>query len=511
MAAMCSVCGLKAKRFCPAMEKELCSICCATQRMTEIKCTEDCGHNTFGIKAIKAFRELDMDFANVVMSYLADYYSKPQRELGYEALANPIPMEDVDKVYYFCREKLYHEIQPDGRTIFEIWQDKKFAKLNHDQKLLLEYKRSLEPTVVELQKNLDNNFAEFIDLLEPERAPFRILDPDFVHYGYPRFTRMVTYLETYPNFVRFSRGGGLLLPGETARMFIEQLKERSEVAGLPPKEYLRQNYAQCSQWPDELFDRHRIETLTHMDNKLCTATYDIGNNFFRIIERLLSRDDMVEDKETGNRNQCRYFVWLQKGASADFEASEENLVQLMNVGNDAIPVIASISLFPDHLELDSYSNPKYAFARQKLETEFGSWLEFRQEEIQELAKEMIDQQNRESADRSQHQGKSKEARNQERAREDKNDNYENEIPNAIHQQMLKQSLDRYYQDFLNQKIPFLGNMRPRDAAKNPTMRPELAELMKNHMNSAEEMTKNKNQSPYNFDWVLDELNLSELK
>ena len=41
----CPLCGQrKAKRNCPALHNEICTVCCATKRLTEIDCPSDCVH-----------------------------------------------------------------------------------------------------------------------------------------------------------------------------------------------------------------------------------------------------------------------------------------------------------------------------------------------------------------------------------------------------------------------------------------------------------------------------------
>ena len=43
----CPVCGQrKAKRACPALGQTICAVCCATKRVVEIKCPDDCAHLT---------------------------------------------------------------------------------------------------------------------------------------------------------------------------------------------------------------------------------------------------------------------------------------------------------------------------------------------------------------------------------------------------------------------------------------------------------------------------------
>jgi len=42
---VCASCGRgKARRHCPALGKEICTVCCGTKRRVDIQCTSDCGY-----------------------------------------------------------------------------------------------------------------------------------------------------------------------------------------------------------------------------------------------------------------------------------------------------------------------------------------------------------------------------------------------------------------------------------------------------------------------------------
>jgi hypothetical protein len=42
---LCPLCGLrKARRACPALQQEICAVCCGTKRLTEIRCPPTCGY-----------------------------------------------------------------------------------------------------------------------------------------------------------------------------------------------------------------------------------------------------------------------------------------------------------------------------------------------------------------------------------------------------------------------------------------------------------------------------------
>lgn len=43
--ALCPLCGArKARRACPALQQEICAVCCGTKRLTEIRCPPTCGY-----------------------------------------------------------------------------------------------------------------------------------------------------------------------------------------------------------------------------------------------------------------------------------------------------------------------------------------------------------------------------------------------------------------------------------------------------------------------------------
>jgi len=46
-AVLCPLCGeRKARRGCPALDKQICAVCCGTKRLTQIRCPSDCPYLT---------------------------------------------------------------------------------------------------------------------------------------------------------------------------------------------------------------------------------------------------------------------------------------------------------------------------------------------------------------------------------------------------------------------------------------------------------------------------------
>ena len=88
--------------------------------------------------------------------------------------------------------------------------------------------------------------------------------------------------------------------------------------------------------------------------------------------------------------------------------------------------------------------------------------------------------------------------------------FEREIPPEVNREIMQQFHRRHYEKFLDDGIPMLDNMTPRQAAASPEMRPRLIELMKLHLHGIEQRSRDEGFA-LDLNWVLDELGLDELR
>lgn len=82
MTTLCPLCGTrKPKRFCPALHRHICAVCCGTKRMTEIHCPSTCGYlssaRAHPPAIVQRRHERDLQFLLPLLSEL----SEPQYRL----------------------------------------------------------------------------------------------------------------------------------------------------------------------------------------------------------------------------------------------------------------------------------------------------------------------------------------------------------------------------------------------------------------------------------------------
>ena len=78
---------------------------------------------------------------------------------------------------------------------------------------------------------------------------------------------------------------------------------------------------------------------------------------------------------------------------------------------------------------------------------------------------------------------------------------EEDIPRKVEQEVMERFYKHHYMTFLDDKIPALDGLTPREAARRDDCREKLIELMKEHINGLETLMGDKGIK-ISIDWVL---------
>ncbi len=496
MKPKCQLCGKKARRECPALKSSICARCCATKRISEIDCTPECESNTFGMEAIEKFREIDNNlFDDALGPYCRKHNIVTTSEIRNLRAESIDDTDFANKAYLHFQMRMFHEKQPNGKTVFENWKDNGFDGLTHDQQLILECKSKAVPTVIEFQKYIDDYFIECIDLFDEKCGKFLLLDPAIVEAGMPRFTRVICWLEHYPVFARLETHSQVL-PDACSHEFVDIMKQSAKAkpycdAEFPEKQYMLDNFEEVSRLPVEICKRQRHEMLNSIDLKECIAVYSIGKNEEKILEIICSLPDFSENPEVAEPGEL-YFDWLRLGKSKAFEEETPEFLKTID-GGEHVGILGNIILKKDSLVIEAKAEQKFNFVKQMADEYFGNMIKLEKEAVRDLAKE-IDIDGDDGPDY-----------------EDDIESGEENIPPEIYEQIMHKFMDEHYHTFIDNTIPKLDGLTPREASKIPEMRTQLVSLMKEHINSNEAIARSKGKKPYDLSWLLDELGLGELK
>jgi hypothetical protein len=493
--------------MCPALEKIICSACCGSGRGSKINCIPHCSYLPFSVQGYDLWLKIDGGLARKMLGYLAIYYSRDKFEEVVEQMrfASGISGGDVGTaegaaVYYL----FFVKCDAGGRTLAKKWQEEGWNGLNNDERIMMECRFNCRATVIEIQKVLDHQSMDCIDLLEPERGNFILIDRATAARSV-RFTRMLTWLAHYPYFSRLANNG-VELPDSAFVEFIDSLrdafrKENRKDKGLSIKDYLSQNFGVFGSLIYDLSREKSIAALKRMDLHQCRAIYKIQGNYAEI-KAILDKYPDFEQRERHPDEQdatgVYYYSWLRRGQS---KALEKNMPAHFRHGqedDEGVGSIGNIRLFPDKLIVETFTKQKHSFAKRMVKKFFADSLLLQNEAIVDLAKQQAGKMEDDYESYAQEIISNKE----ESAHE--------EIPPEAERELMQKFYKRHYAIFLDDKIPALDEMTPRAAAANPQMRPRLVELMKQHLKGIEKENKDRGLD-LNIDWVLDELALPELK
>ena len=497
----CPMCGSKGKRACPALKQEICSMCCGSNRGSRIVCPPDCAHNPFGPGQYDSFLAMERSFDAKALQYIVKHYGRdPVREV----MRSMMPQDERDEaqqaigfgtaIYLL----LFFRKDPQGKKLADLWREAGCVGLTNDERIILEARSKASATVIEIQRVMDSQAMKCIDLLDPERGAFTVLDRSTAA-RVTRFATLFTWVDHYPAFSRFGAGGSVI-PENILDAFLDNLKKKAEHEyGKPDsmsvKRFMSEHFGECIDGVGILAREWRKNMLQNIDFSQCIGIYRICGDVRQVRTVLeqkpeFEKDDTEDDKEKYPGAEIYY--WVRRGASQAIEKSMPLAFQ--HGGEDeGVGTLGILRLYPDRLEVEAFSKKKYAFVKKMAEKYFGKGVSFQREKIVDVAKQMAEHDPEERDD------------DEENTKADSR-----KIPPEIERKLLTQFHENHYRKFLDAPIPALRGMTPREASLGRASRPLLVDLMKGHIRNLEVQNKERDFKIY-LDSVLDEIGLPELK
>jgi len=485
-------------RDCPAVGRRIKPIECGQNRGRVYPCPPDCPHCPWTVANYDHLLAIEGSLDEKTMGFYRDLVG------GFSARTNldvDLLEEGFDGRLEFqgnCyREFFLREHQP-GKRLFDLWRESGWTGLVRDEPFLMEFKTQTRPCLLEVQRIVDDLQVECRNLLDDEESGvFTVCDRGLASSAL-QFQCFIAWMARFPFFSRMHGIAFPLPPGrESGRDFL--LRHMREMGGPEDGKdrqtaWLGENFFKLRNRIVEEDKKSMQSMLRSTDFKDCVAVYRLKGREADL--KLESREDFRETPpdadELQRRGAHRSFVWLRTGESKKWEAQLPEAMQGGQSG-PGIPIWGQIRIFDTRVEISASSENLFRPLREMAGVFFGDLLEWEKESVVDLAKQKWPEDGAES-------GTERLAITTSFVPGDVTDT------DALMQGVFRE----HYRKFLEDRIPALDNLTPREAAARPDMRDRLVALMKGHLQTMDGHSKQDGRV-YDIGWVLDELGLAEMK
>ncbi len=489
----CFNCGARPRNICPAMDKGICPSCCGSMRGSSIACASGCAYFPFAVPGYDLWLKTDSALARKMLSRIKECFGQNHFEnwmhrMSFEddSLEHMMQTAAASAAYNI----LFIERSAKGLSPAREWKEEGWPGLSNDERQMMEFRLSSRATVIEVQRVLDHQAMECVDVLDPERGSFIVLDRSTASQVV-RYTRLLAWLTHYRYFSRIENNGVEIMDNIFDDFLMETkkrlMKETVKSPTITQKECLSQNFGFFCGLAQKMAKKRSLMMLRKMDLYDCKAVYRLLVPTEEILRVLEKEPDFKKENGPSSDQKpipgAQYYSWLRRGRS---KAIEKKMNSAFHSDDEpfGVGILGFVVLCPDRMIIGSFSKLKYRFAKKIAKQYFKGMILLQGEKIVDLAKQMAEKK------------EPLEAEHQDRKQ--------------LESMLASQSYERTYKKFPDEPIPMLGGKTPREASRDPLMHASLVELMKIHIKGIDKQKKEKGVE-FSLNALLDELNLPELK
>ena len=358
----------KRMRECPAAGRPIETFECATSRHTVYACPESCPFNVFATANYQMFRAIehaaDEKYFGWVMEHAAD---RAQFAADMRRLAGTGPSSE-----YFHRLAWHgvYRVGPGGDTCLGEWAKAGFPGLVADEQVLMRSRLRLQPAMLEVHRIIDGLRVEVVDLLDPERGSFVIVDAGFARQVV-RFDVYAAHSVQLPHYSRLL-GTCVLIPNLHPLPTEEVIQEIIRHLGGPGdnpgrREWLTEHYEEFEKSLEAVALARRRAMFDTLDSQFGKAVYAVAQPAVECKQPLATVREIAEDPLSESERREGFTegrVW--------FAGSDDKEKQQTGEG----AVIGRILLGPTHWRLESMGADRLARLRERFERLMGQRVTF---------------------------------------------------------------------------------------------------------------------------------------
>ncbi|CAN5535056.1 hypothetical protein BH20VER3_BH20VER3_07740 [soil metagenome] len=498
----------KQKRWCPAIAQQISSAECGQNRASRYDCPAECHFNPWSPANYERALEIDGGLEAKMFSALK---AETRGDAEFQSDLRRIEGASLVRREQFFVETFYLERDAAGKTFAERLLKNGSDRFSNDEKVLLGRMTQMRPALIEIHRVINETQCETVDLIAPERKPFLLQDRALAARAV-RFRQLLGWIFPMPHYCRM-HGAAFSLPEVDSLEPEEVLRELVAHLGGPigPTEALREWLARHTVDLDEAARQvaaaRQRRMWEGMDAKICQSIYAIRGSRETLLRQLTRAGDCApveweEGEETAGQQTAWYcfdeMARLEPGQSGlSLERSED-----ISLGRS---LLGRMILSEDQLRLETNASARLQALKKRVEKRAGRLLEFVSERVDDLVRKhaaLVPPADLSLVPPALLQNPPRISLSETRSEE--------KLPPGLSLEEAGAELRRRYQrQWIDLAVPALGGKTPREAARDPALRPALLRLIKPIIRRHDERVLETGQEE-DINWLTTELQLVEV-
>jgi hypothetical protein len=485
------------RHMCPALGREITPADCGENRVSRYACPAECPHNPFSPAHYSALLELEDAVDRKAMDWLKD--TTKDLDALERGMRRALEEESGHAVHACVEWQLFFQRDQSGLTAADHWQQTGFPGLKNDERILIRAKMLTRVPLWEIRRVLDEQRTEAADLLSPDSKPLLIVDRALASVAV-RFAAFLGWTYPLPHYWRMA-GTAIVIPDWGPFEPIEIVSELVRHLGGPtaPAEiprWLAEHFVRFDEALSATGQSRRRQMFAGMDVQFGKAVYELKAPFNECRIRLDAEPDVDHDPLADAERREGFAearVWFA-----------QDLGPILVLPEGGRPVLGQVLLGQAFWRVEAMGIERLAELRKRFEARLGNRVKFTGERRDDLTSHLASQ---------------------------KPDFDAALVPPRLLEHPMKVAMTssrveplppgKSFKDyeaelfraqdraFPDSSIPALDGKTPRQAARDPILRPKLVRLMKTRVRAQDEQNLRTGRTD-DVNWLLRELGLDEL-
>lgn len=477
------------KRFCPALNQNISAAECGEQRGSKYSCPDGCEFNPFRPSNYSAILLLDDAVNTKLTMFIGERYPKIHKEME-RLFAKKDPLEGNAAFIW----KAFFEKGADGLTPVEHWAKLQYPGLKNDERVMMEARRKTRIGLLEVQRVIDKEAFEAIDLLSDDPKPLQFRDESVCKRAC-RFSRFIGWVSPYPHYGRVV-GAAINFPDIDVippRTIVEELVKKAggptDLPGL--RSWLAEHLLIFKRALDATVMARTQAMIQSADAHKVKVVYELQVPFAQARDLLDSSEEIFHEELTPqevNEGFSQARIWEMEDPTA-------------KAGNSVL-ILGTVLLGQSHWRIETMGEQNMVGLKKKFEQLMGNTVKFAGQRVDDLRPKQEEIKDRHLIPEALMREATKLKMVQSRV----------QMPTAqgkIPEEIQRNLMDDYARAWLDDKLPALDGKTPRQAASDPQLRPKLIQLMKTRVRSHDERCLEEGHSS-DINWMIEELGLQEI-